>query len=258
MKTFFLEQAKNTGIFKFKIVEQRENKIILNKDILNLKISKKIKIAKKIKIILQGQNCKQIAVQENLKKDTEFMNLLHSSNINICNSKWFFKQMTDEVIKNSLNDIKKEESEISICINDPDSLTEQYINKFAKEFKGLNIVTNHIGKFKKIEEKLYNDQGILITITNNKRKSLSKSKLILNIDFPKEIINQFNIYDNATIITWEDNIKILKKRFNGKIISDYNIEFDEQDDVVKFAIENQLEGYDLRDICQVIEYVPKQ
>lgn len=255
MKTFFVEQSKK--VLLFHNIEINRNKIIVNKKMQNYKVEKKAKIARKIKGILINENCRQIVVKENLKKDKEFINLLYGLNINICSPKWLFKMCTKEVVEKILKDNKKEESEIFICVNDVDELIEKFIYIFAKEFKRLCIVTNHIGKFKKIEEKLYQEEGILITITNNKRKSLSKAELILNVDFPKEILNQFAIYDKATIVTWEDDIKILKKKFNGKIIRDCKIEFDKQSDIYEFVKTNELEGYDIMDICQAIQKIPK-
>ena len=61
---------------------------------------------------------------------------------------------------------------------------------------------------------------------NNKKKGLSKAKVIINIDFPKELINQYNIYEKAIIVNMVNNIKINKKRFEGKIIKGYNIRFE--------------------------------
>lgn len=252
MKTFFVEQSKNVNIIRLNSILQKDNKIIINRNLSKINLKKKIKLVNKIKKILEKENCKQIALEKVLKDDVDFINLLYSSNINICSPKWILIKHTREIIEKALKGEKKEETEINICVNEVNSIVEKYIYEFAKEFKRLNIITNHIGKFKKIEENLYKEYGILITIANNKRKSLSKAKLILNVDFPKEIINQFTIYDNATIITWEDDTKISKKRFNGRIISDYEIHFDKNSDVSKFVSEHNLEGYDLRDISQAI------
>ncbi|MBR3002198.1 MAG: hypothetical protein IKF38_01310 [Clostridia bacterium] len=63
----------------------------------------------------------------------------------------------------------------------------------------------------------------MITVTNNKKKSLAKSKLILNIDFPKELLNKYYVFDEAIILNINGNMKIDRKRFNGKIINDYEI-----------------------------------
>ena len=43
-------------------------------------------------------------------------------------------------------------------------------------------------KFKKLENDLYEQNGVPIIISNNKKKSLSKSELIINFDFIEEDI----------------------------------------------------------------------
>lgn len=254
MKTIFLEQSKKMRLLKK--VTLKNNKIFINKNLEKASLKSKIKIVQKIKNILENKKVRQLCIEKNLKNDIQFINLLYSNNINICTPKWIFKQKTDDIISQVLKDKKREETEISICVNEVDSQIEKYIYKFAKEFKTINIITNHIGKFKKIEEKLYEENGILINLTNNRRKSLLKSKLILNIDFPKELINEFTIYDNSTIINWEDNLKIRKKRFNGKIIEEINLDLAENSEVSEFIKQNNLEKYDERDVCQVLEFKP--
>ncbi len=59
-----------------------------------------------------------------------------------------------------------------------------------------------------------------------------KSQIILNIDFPKELINKYNLKDDAIIVNVKGRIKINKKRFNGLNINDYEIDFreDKKDD----------------------------
>lgn len=260
LKTFFIEQAKRTGTLKSIIhkVNKKGNKIIINSNLEKAKFKTKIRIAKEIKNILFKEKSKQIVVERSLKNEKELINLLYSYNINICDKKWLFKQIINEIIEDTLKDKKKEESEIHICVNETDIKIEELIYKFAKEFKRINIITNHIGKFKKIEEQLYESDGILINLTNNRRKSLLKAELILNIDFPKEILNQFTIFDDAIIIDLEGDVKIKKKRFNGTIINDYEIILNENDEISKFIKENNLENYDERDICQVIQAIPKE
>ena len=52
-----------------------------------------------------------------------------------------------------------------------------------------------------------------------------KSKIILNVDFPTELINKYSIYEEAIIINLKGNVKINLKRFNGININDYEIDF---------------------------------
>ena len=258
MKTFFLEQSLNTNWVKntFSKVKKSGNKIIINADLKKAKFKKKIKIAKQIRDILTKEKSRQIIVEKNLKQDKQFLNLLYSYNINICNPKWLFKQLTKEIVYEIIKEKNIQESEIWICINELDETSKNNIIEFAKKFKRLNIITNHIGRFKEIEDKLYKLYGILINISNNKRKSLVKANIILNIDFPKEILNQFAIYDEAIIIDFEGNSKIRKKRFNGKIINEYEFIIDTKSNISNYIKANGLTNYDERDICQALEVVP--
>ena len=110
----------------------------------------------------------------------------------------------------------------------------------------MNIVTNHIEKFKKIEDK-FMENGIMITISNNKKKSLMKSKIILNIDFPNELINKYMIKDDAIIINVPGKAKINRKRFNGLMVNNYEIDF--RDDIK--SEENLLgDEFYLRDVYE--------
>ena len=158
--------------------------------------------------------------------------------------------ITPEGIQKNLKNIKKEDTEISILVNYITQNTLENIKKIARQYKRLNIVTNHIEKFKKIEEELYNKEGIMIIVTNNKKKSLSKSKIILNIDFPKELLNKYNIYENAILVNIRGNMKIARKRFNGITINDYEIKLNNLD----YSQINNKNQYNIRDIYEASFY----
>lgn len=105
--------------------------------------------------------------------------------------------------------------EITILINDFTEINSKIITYIAQNVRRVNIVTNHINKFKRLEEHLYNELGIILNISNNKEKSLLNAKLIINMDFPEETINQYEICSNAIIISILNEIKIKAKKFNG-------------------------------------------
>ena len=52
-------------------------------------------------------------------------------------------------------------------------------------------------------------------------------------------------------------MKIRKKRFNGKIIEEINIELSKDNEITRFINDNSLQNYDERDICQVLEKIPE-
>lgn len=111
-----------------------------------------------------------------------------------------------------------------MLINDFTDINKEIIIYIAKNIKTLNVITNHIEKCKKIEEYLYNEFGVILNVSNNKRKSLLKSEIIINIDFPSQLINKYRIYDNSIIINISDTVILQSKRFNGININYYRIQ----------------------------------
>lgn len=257
MKVFYIEKSKRKRLFK-KVVKKGE-KITINSDTKNMRLKSKMKIVRDIVEILKREKSKQVILESKLKEDFELTNLLYSYNINICSDRWLFKQYTNEAVEKILEESKKtkKESEIYICVNCLDDFIEKIIYKFAKNFKRVNIITNHISDFKQIENNLYEENGILINITNNRRKSLLKAEIILNFDFPKELLNQFVIYDKSTIIDLEGDVKIRKKRFCGKIINKLELNLNKEDEIFEYIEKNKLQNYDIHDLCQALNIVPK-
>ena len=259
MKILCIEKSDKSNKIKelLNCVERRKNKTLIYSNLEKCNMKTKQKIVIKLQKIIKKEHINKVILSKEIKKDKDFINLLHSNNINICNDRWIFKRLVFQVIDQIMNGKKKQESEIWITVNDVDSVTQNIIYLFSKKFKRINIITNHINRFKTMEEKLYNEDGIMITITNNRRRSLLKANLILNIDFPKEVLNQFAIYDEATIVNLEGNMFIKKKRFNGRVINDIKIKSFEDNNVQEFIEKYDLSKYDIKDICEVLNIVPK-
>ena len=223
---YIQETDKLNFLFKlFNIIKLEENKIILPIIDEELTFKKAQKLALKTKKILDKTNCKKVVISKNIKKQEKYINNLYTYNIDIIDGKWLFEILSNKALKYIVNKnkIKAQEELVSILVNDLSLNMLENIKEIVQEYKGLNIVTNHINKFKKLEKQILDEYGTMITITNNKKKSLSKSKLILNVDFPEELINKYIINENAIIINLKGNVKIHQKRFNGVNINDYDI-----------------------------------
>ena len=217
------------------VIEKILNRIVIegNKIIIPIKqqgMSKKRqeKIAQKTMKILERSSSKKIVISKQLGEYKDFVNILDQNNYINVTGKWLYKMLIPEIMDyiTKKEQWKKEETHIYILVNDAKDFIIENIKQFDKIYKSITIITNHINKFKKIEEDIYEELGIYITIMNNKKKGLSKAKVIINIDFPKELINKYNIYEKAIIVNMVNNIKINKKRFEGKIIKGYNIRFE--------------------------------
>lgn len=224
---FYIEKCDKPNWLerKLNLIKMQENTIILPID-KNTNEKQIEKMAKKTnKIIQKYSTSKKVVLSKEMYKEQKYINYLNTYGLLIQDGKWLFEILLPEITEYIIKKKKIENAKISIMINDLTDVEIENIKILSKKYKTINIVTNHIEKFKKIEKQLQENEGIIITITNNKKKSLIKSQIILNIDFPEEILNKYNIQDEATIINVRGNVKINKKRFNGLNINNYEIDF---------------------------------
>ncbi len=224
---YYIQEAdKPSFLFKiFHIIKLEGNKIILPIDEKTTESKKLQKLARKTKRIFEKTRSKKIVLSKIVQKQEEYANLLYTYGLDIIEGKWLFEVLSNQVLDYILEkkEMKKEETKISILVNDLSENMLANVRKIAQEYKLVNIITNHREKFKKIEEQILEEDGIMITIGNNKQKGLAKAELILNVDFPSELINLYQIYEEAIIVNLRGNVKIEKKRFNGITINDYEI-----------------------------------
>ena len=186
------------------------------------------RVAKKLIKKLKKKNIKRIVCDNQIMKDKQFLNYLYAGNIVIYNGKVLYKN----IIKNIFEYFKEKEIElermnVAILTNDNSKNNMNIIYLASNTFKSLSIITNNSKKFSRLEKELENN-GITINITNNKKKSLKKIDFIINIDYPNELINKFNINENAIIINIEEEIKIENKKFKGTNINYYEINFENE------------------------------
>lgn len=250
------ESDKPNKILKaFSIVKIEDNKIILPiAKGENVTEKQAEKLASKTKSIIGKLNSNSVLLSKNVKKQEQYMNYLNSYNLNIIEGKWLYGILANEILDYIINkkNIKKEETQISITINEVTEVMLDLIKHIAKEYKRVNIVTNHIEKFKKIEEQLLEQEGLMVTVSNNKRKGLAKSQIIINADFPEELINEYQIFDEAIIINLKGKMKINKKRFKGININNYEITY--QNNLGFFEDVDLQNKYEKKDIYEAQIY----
>ena len=219
MKTLYIEKMDKPIWRIQKIKIKRDNcKIGMN-------VEKERKIKKVIKKLIKNE-VTNVVLSKEFDENRDLINALNASNINVFKGRWLQKYLSIQILDYIViqKNIKKEEYEIAITVNQITDLSIELIKILAKQYKRLTVVTNHIDKLRKIENEIYEKEGILIVISNNQKKSLLKPQIILNIDFSKEILNKYQVNENAIIINLEGDIKINQKRFNGINVNDYEIE----------------------------------
>ncbi len=195
-----------------KIKKIANSKFVISNDLLNENI---LELLIKYNLpYFDGQKIKKIL----LFKELEYIHKLQCSKPNMC--------------------------DISILCNKNSILHQFIIKNLALQYKSIKIVTQKMFQFKKIENELYNDEGIAIQFSNSYTKSLVNSKLIVNLDFNEIQINDFLINNNAIIVNSNKNIKIKSRLFNGIVVNSCRIDFNNNIKDI-FRKENILNQYDM-------------
>ena len=221
IKTFYIKQGQNSMFKRIKI----ENNICT---IQNLSEKTKIKKVEKIAKKLSKLGVKTVIISKSLHENENFVNALKFYNITIFDGGWIGQYIIEDIIQYiEAKKMEFKKYEISILANDLTEEVKGNIKELINKFKRIKIVTNHSERFKKLEKDLYEQNGVPIIISNNKKKTLIKSELIINFDFVEEDINKYAINENAIILSLNEKIKVNTKRFNGIIITDYEVGYND-------------------------------
>lgn len=231
-------------IFYFKKLFNIVTKMQLNGNVLwILPFKDTIEIKKLEKIIVKDLN----KIKENITvvlssklKKKEFINIINKYNIKYVKGNLAKKKLVFKILQyiNTLQNTELNKRDIVVMANKDTNINIKIIERLAVESKSIKIVSKNNSKFKKLEQKLYNDKGIAIQFSNSYKKSLKNANIIINLDFNETEINEYYINSNAIIINTENKMKIKSNFFNGIIInsckihiSQYNMskEFDNLD-----------------------------
>lgn len=249
MKKCYLKNMDKPIGFINKIIKLKikgENGIIYS----NLNKEKNIK--KVVKKIMKNEITHVILTKE-LTKNKSLITALNANQIKIFDGKELVKYLSIDILDYIIDKktINKEETEIAITTNEINDLSIETIKILAKQYKKLTVVTNYIQKLKKLENEIFERDGVIIVVSNNQKKCLQRAQIILNMDFNKEVLNKYRISEKAIIVNLEGNMMIDSKRFNGIVINDYEIIVGKED----LIWIDDMEKYEKKDILESIIYL---
>lgn len=239
----YIKEEKLIGKF-FRKIEVRsfnDNYIIAVDNKNDIKIKKKlIKAIKKLKI-------EAIVFSKSLEGEFEVQirDILNSNDnnnigIKIINGKKLMEYMQYEIleyiIKKRKEDIKLED--VYIVFKKDIKLDLNFLKKFIENFRMTNIVTNEVDRLKNVQDNLLENDNILISVSNNKRKALKRAKYILNVNLDKVELEKYRINRNATIINIKENVRYDNVSFDGININNFNIELSDEY-VERFEVLNE-------------------
>ena len=226
-------EEKKYGFFEKMFIRFKKLKTskLNGQDIITLNDVSKISLEKLSKIF--KINCTSlICISESLMNNNDFISFIDKENIYYFKGIWLYNYLLTNIIEYiSLNKKEKiENQEVSILTNDINDNIIYEIKEIAYRVKVVNIVSNKQKMFYKLEQELYEKNGITININNDYNKTLKKSNIIINYDFSEQEFNKYEISKTACIININNKIKITKKSFSGINIQSYNINFPERYD----------------------------
>lgn len=130
------------------------------------------------------------------------------------------------ILKIQGKDIRQEE--VYFLIKRDSKMDFSFLDKFIRNCKTVNIITNDIERFKKIQHNLYEQENILIGLSNNKNKALKRAKYIFNINMEKKDIEKLKIYRNAIIINITKAFQYNSNCFQGININQIEIKMPDE------------------------------
>ncbi len=206
------------------------------------------RIANQIKKYILQNQIVNIVIENGVSNN--FIKELHilDDNIRILNGKHIMKNLILEMFEYIFNitGTNSNLENVYIFVNDYTKNNITIIQMLVQKFKTVNIITENLRYFRKLEESFYND-GILITVSNNKRKSAKNAKFIVNIDFEKDAIEQYIINMDSIIINLTNENVFFEKMFRGILINNIVIKFNQ--DFTDFVNE----FYGKVNLCEFLE-----
>lgn len=207
-----------------------ENKVILTIPLLKTKKITNKQYSRMARKIVKKENLRDIVLTKDLFYQEAFIWQLKENNVHIFDGKWLEQYLIPDCLFFICKKQKQnlEEKEISILVNESSDIVKQIIMSLAQKVRLLNIITNQINSYQKMEDFLYQNYGIMVRVTNNK-KSLSKSDIIINMDYSEEKLNYFSLPKKGILLNLGKNIKIKSKKFDGINIRNYKMVFQNQE-----------------------------
>lgn len=218
---YIKKENLNKKIFrKIDIRKYNENYIFAVYDI------EKTKFQKRIARYIKKLNIDTLVFSKELDGEyKEKICKILSQDVNVLNGKQLMDFMKFQIVKYVLNKQNKDtkEENIYIILKKDSKINLNFLQEFIENFKMTNVVTNDIERLKNIQENLLENDGVLISISNNKRKALKRAKYVLNINLNKDELSKYNINRDAIIINVQEFVKYDNPNFDGININYFEI-----------------------------------
>lgn len=228
----------------FSILTLKDDVLILPiKDSSHISSKKWEALNKKINEFVIKNKISKVALSHFLNEYSSFKSVFYDNNIQILNGRWVFPFLSFDVLKYITAQTSKDLSqfEVAILTNHNTELINSILITLAKNVKFLTIVTKEPKLFAKVSKYLYEDFGIIIRVSNNKRKCLEKVNIVLNYDFSEYELNEYQLNTSSILVNFHNKVEILSKSFSGINVNFF--EFNISDEFISFFKRKNLNLY---------------
>ena len=205
------------GKFEIKNVQNRECIVL---PIVNDKVLKKLEFFANIRCL------RNVCVSDNLRWNDDFMRFAQKQNLNIMDGKWLFKNMMEQVV-DYVADMREEPlgmQEVAILCHHLDETIAEKIKDISAKVKVCNILTQNSKQFQKLEEQIYQENGIVLNVSTNYKRAVMKSGLVVNFDVEGKDLEKCVFSKKAFLISLNQNEEIQKKDWLGRNIAFFAVD----------------------------------
>ena len=184
------------------------------------------KTLKKLSNMAKIRCWKNICVSDNLLDNEKMIKFASENSLKIMDGNWLFKNIVDKVLEYVVdfrNDIMANQ-EISFLCNKLDETILEKLKEIATKVKICNVLTSNAKQYNKLEEEIYQTKGIILNVSNNYKRALTKSNVIINFDFSLQDLKKCILPKNGYLINLDPKMKLDKKELNTRNIVFYEID----------------------------------
>lgn len=185
---------------------------------------------KNIQKLIKKYQVDTLVIEKKLEQNINLQKEKMNRKIHILDGKGLMPYMIKEILEYMMEkqNTKTQLEDLYICMNEPKSIYIENIQYLSKYFKTINIITPKINSFQKIANKIEQNENSMITVTNNRKKSLKKAKFIINFDFTQEQIQNYSIYRRAIFILLNNDCNCKIAGFDGVQVQHIGIDISQE------------------------------
>lgn len=199
-----------------------------NNYIISVSNKEKTRVKKRLTKFILKQKIDTLVFSKDLEGEfkEEICALLNDNfGIDVLNGKKLMELMDFDIVKYiiDIQQVDMKQEEIYIIFKKDNSLNLNFLKRFIENFRMTNVVTNDIERLKNVQDNLLEQDGILISVSNNKRKALKRAKYVLNMNLSKTELEKYKINRNAIIINIKENVRYEDVNFDGINVNYFEI-----------------------------------